>query len=271
MSARTVPAGEVIFKEDEDSKEAFWISQGTVRICMDSEGTPLELARLGPGEVFGEMGLIEDRPRSATAIAETETRLEIIDETTFEEAILHNSERLRTYLATLFERLRTTSSLLEAERAKAQASVKRVDPILSGAVPADAPASTRAAPSYQLKMVSVDPNPVTGDSMERPIKKFPFRIGRALDIGSPFALNDLEILDEEPWQISRNHCAIERHGEKYFLRDRGTPQGTVVNGHQVGAMSGEIVTELNPGENEIVFGSSDRSPHRYRIIVESIG
>ena len=75
------------------------------------------LAELGPGEIFGEMGMIEDAPRSATAEAAERTEVEVINETDFAASIMGRPDRLSRYLATLFERLRHASALVRAHAA----------------------------------------------------------------------------------------------------------------------------------------------------------
>lgn len=63
--------GEVIFSVGEPSAEAYLIVVGTVEIGVRSADGPITVSEIGPGEVFGEMGIIDPRPRSATAIAKT--------------------------------------------------------------------------------------------------------------------------------------------------------------------------------------------------------
>jgi CRP-like cAMP-binding protein len=72
----TAPADGVIVREGEPGNQLYLIASGSVRICKRF-GRPdqLELARLGPGDFFGEMTLIEMQNRSATVVAETETTL----------------------------------------------------------------------------------------------------------------------------------------------------------------------------------------------------
>jgi pSer/pThr/pTyr-binding forkhead associated (FHA) protein len=83
---------------------------------------------------------------------------------------------------------------------------------------------------------------------------------------NPFVRNDLFLDDEKPFSVSRNHCMIERTGDRLFLRDRGSTLGTWVNGKQYGVRFGSIVAELNPGENDVVFGRLEGDQH-YKLIV----
>jgi len=72
--------GTVIFREGEPGRCMYAIHWGRVGIYTDY-GTPAQqlLAELNPGQFFGEMGMIENEPRSATAVVtEPDTKLEII-------------------------------------------------------------------------------------------------------------------------------------------------------------------------------------------------
>lgn len=64
----TYGAGDVIFNEGDKGTEFFVIRSGTVAVRSGNR----TLQTLGTGEVFGEMALIDNEPRSATVIAETD-------------------------------------------------------------------------------------------------------------------------------------------------------------------------------------------------------
>jgi pSer/pThr/pTyr-binding forkhead associated (FHA) protein len=97
------------------------------------------------------------------------------------------------------------------------------------------------------------------------IEKFPFRIGRLNhEDSSVFSSNDFSIPDKQPFQVSRNHCSIEREGDQYFVRDRGSTLGSIVNGVPIGVQHGTLTVDLKKGENILVVGSQ-RSPYKFRI------
>jgi CRP-like cAMP-binding protein len=68
MEVVTLVDGEILFERG-DAGDAFYvIDSGRVRIFThDEEGNELTLNTLGPGEAFGELSLVDDRPRSASA------------------------------------------------------------------------------------------------------------------------------------------------------------------------------------------------------------
>ena len=59
----------MILSEGAQRQAIFLIKDGVVRVERGHMGFNVEVSRLHPGEIFGEMGMIDDRPRSATVTA----------------------------------------------------------------------------------------------------------------------------------------------------------------------------------------------------------
>ncbi len=79
LAIQTVPAGGLVFEEGSPGDTMFLLALGTVRIEKRVEaGAFAELALLSPGDVFGEMALIERLPRSARAVAHTDATLFVL-------------------------------------------------------------------------------------------------------------------------------------------------------------------------------------------------
>jgi CRP-like cAMP-binding protein len=79
LVVQAVAAGDVIFEEGSLGDTMFLLAAGQVSIEKDIEaGGSVELALLGAGDVFGEMALIERRPRSARAVARADTTLFVL-------------------------------------------------------------------------------------------------------------------------------------------------------------------------------------------------
>lgn len=78
-NVRSLEAGERIFQAYDMGAEMYVVLEGQVEITVDS--TVLEL--LGPGAPFGEMALIDQAPRTATATAKTPCKLAVISEKRF--------------------------------------------------------------------------------------------------------------------------------------------------------------------------------------------
>jgi CRP/FNR family transcriptional regulator, cyclic AMP receptor protein len=70
-----VPKGSLIFRQGDAGDQMFLIGDGRVRLFLEAEGYQKEFAVLGPGEFFGELSLLDDAPRTATAEAVEDTIL----------------------------------------------------------------------------------------------------------------------------------------------------------------------------------------------------
>jgi CRP-like cAMP-binding protein len=79
IATRSAKAGETIFKEGDEAQQLFVIKSGEVRIQAGNR----TLAELSTNHIFGEMALIDDAPRSATATAKTDVELVPISEKQF--------------------------------------------------------------------------------------------------------------------------------------------------------------------------------------------
>lgn len=261
MATEHFSKGQVIFREGDKSQEAYFILNGLVEITIHTAHGVQSLAKLGAGEIFGEMGMIMDRPRSATATALENSTVETIAEPDFEREILQRPDRLHVYLATLFERIRKTDLLLSATT---NATVPLLPPTPKPSAPKE--------PVFRIKLRSCyDETDHNHPSVEKTVTKLPFRIGRSyFDTAvSALARNDLSINDQPPHQLSRNHCEIDYEHGHFILRDRGSKLGTWVNGKHVSMDSGCIACPLQVGDNHIIFGNGD-SVHRYIIAIEAL-
>ncbi len=103
---RDFPAGAVLFEEGDPGSRMYVIQSGAVRIVKRVGSREITLARLGPGEAFGEMALLEDQPRSATAVVESPARILEIDEAAFADLVRRNGEIALRLLRRLSARLR---------------------------------------------------------------------------------------------------------------------------------------------------------------------
>ena len=90
----TAPADGVIVREGEPGNQLYLIASGSVRICKRF-GRPdqLELARLGPGDFFGEMCILETLPRAATVQAMAEATLYWLPSLAFYDLFRANAEQ----------------------------------------------------------------------------------------------------------------------------------------------------------------------------------
>ena len=71
----------VLFREGDTADSVFLLLRGSVDILWQLDGDPILLGTVGAGQFIGEMGVVENRPRSATARAASEVEVEIFTPT----------------------------------------------------------------------------------------------------------------------------------------------------------------------------------------------
>ncbi len=109
-----LPIGEVLFYEKEKSNDMYMVLEGKVRASLfGDQGNELVLAELGPGEFIGEMSMIDQLPRSATVIAEENTKLALLRRDTFLKIIRENPDIAVNVIKALVARLRKTDDMVE--------------------------------------------------------------------------------------------------------------------------------------------------------------
>ncbi|MBX7115280.1 MAG: Crp/Fnr family transcriptional regulator [Myxococcaceae bacterium] len=110
---KELPKGTVLFREGEPGKEMFVLQAGKVAISKKVRDVEKVLAVLGPGEFFGEMAIISNKPRNASATVEEDAKLLLIDPKTFEGMIRGNSEIAVRMIKKLAERLSDADAQIE--------------------------------------------------------------------------------------------------------------------------------------------------------------
>jgi CRP-like cAMP-binding protein len=97
---RTYPKNTMIFSENEPGSELYIIQRGVVKISKIVEDNEVLLALLKPGDIFGEMALLENKPRSASAIANEDVTVMAVNKSNFERMV-QTQPQLITKLTTL--------------------------------------------------------------------------------------------------------------------------------------------------------------------------
>ena len=111
-------AGERIFAEGDPSYYCYQVVRGRVDIVLSPGGRREVIASLGPGEVFGEMGVIDSGPRSATAIAAEDTECVVFGALDLLDQFDEDPATTIDVMKTLVKRLRQSNrrySRIEAE------------------------------------------------------------------------------------------------------------------------------------------------------------
>lgn len=103
-----VPTGSILTRAGQPGDEFFFVIDGRARVHV----TPRKRARLGPGDFFGEMSLLDGGPRSATVVAETPMRLLVITRENFSTLLDDVPDLTQTILVTLTKRVRQAERTL---------------------------------------------------------------------------------------------------------------------------------------------------------------
>jgi CRP-like cAMP-binding protein len=106
-------AGTVLFRDGETGREMYVIQLGRVTISKRVGDVEKILTTLGPGEFLGEMAILNNKPRSATATCATDCKLLQVDAKTFEAMVRSSGEIALRMIKKLAERLQETNEQVE--------------------------------------------------------------------------------------------------------------------------------------------------------------
>lgn len=246
--------GEIIIEEGTFGDSAYILKGGSVEVRKKTEKGDLTLAELQAEDIFGELGLIEDKPRSASIVAKTDVRVDEITREDFYALLDDKASFVIPILRAFFERLRQTNDL-----------VVRLENQLGSGQDEEQPES--GLKTVRMRGLTAEASQVLNDK-EVVIKKFPFKIGRQShhrhdDI---FVDNDLYINDEIPYNVSKNHLSINYGNRQFYILDRGSSLGTIVNNEHYGGKISNFKAILKRGENRVSLGAKD-SPFQFKVIV----
>ncbi len=104
-ATRNYPKDTMIFSEAQSGSDMFIIQRGEVAITKVVNGEEVTLAVLKKGDMFGEMALIENKPRSASAIAHSDCVLMVINRSNFNQMVATQPQLIAKLTTTLAERL----------------------------------------------------------------------------------------------------------------------------------------------------------------------
>jgi CRP/FNR family transcriptional regulator, cyclic AMP receptor protein len=109
LERKTCRAGETIFREGDSANQAYIVQEGEVIIAKAIEGKIKVLGMIGKGGIFGEMGLIDDRPRMAMARAKSGVTLIVVSREMFDEKLTKTDPFIRGLLNIFAENIRALS------------------------------------------------------------------------------------------------------------------------------------------------------------------
>jgi CRP-like cAMP-binding protein len=109
---RKILAGEVLINEGEASKSMFWLKSGLLvvqKVDVDNPEKMVTLGNINPGELFGEMSFLDDKPRSATVKALTDSEIVEIQKVKYVDILNTQPKWMQIMISNLVLRLRKTN------------------------------------------------------------------------------------------------------------------------------------------------------------------
>jgi CRP/FNR family cyclic AMP-dependent transcriptional regulator len=112
-NTKKISEGEFLIKEDEASKEMFWVISGNFEITKkNKEGNRVVVGTVFPGELVGEMSFLDAMPRSASVQAKQDSEVLVIPHKKFNDVIESQPKWFRSLMKTLSNRLRHANELI---------------------------------------------------------------------------------------------------------------------------------------------------------------
>lgn len=269
-------AGDALFREGDPGDFACLILEGRFEVRRDAGDDSVVLGELGPGDLTGEMGVLENLPRSATVVARTDACVEVIPAETFADWIAARPDAARRLLTRQSAKVRS----LTEEVARLYEALRRLDPQAAAPALKESASAPAGVPALSSPPAVADKPPAqrrivlrclgaAGDA-QIVIRRLPFRVGRrAPEIGQ--IDNDEQTLlveDSFPFRVSVNHFAIIDDPKLGLaVRDLGSDLGACVNGQFLGGIFAKDTCRLMEGGNTVVAGGLD-SPFVFKITVE---
>jgi diguanylate cyclase (GGDEF)-like protein len=115
---RTFTEGELLFEVGEPGRSLYIVTAGTVQILHPNRSASFQLARIGPGEFIGEMALLDDSPRSATAKALCDVEALVLDKNEFHELIRERPHVGLHLLGVMSRRMRSADEQISGLNSK---------------------------------------------------------------------------------------------------------------------------------------------------------
>lgn len=113
LKKQTFKAGHVLFRQGDVAQSCFLISSGEIKLSRaDSGGADKEFAKVSKGEILGEMSMIGDTPRIATATVIKDVDLAEISREEFETQLERLNPFMKRLVRLIVQRLRDTTTNL---------------------------------------------------------------------------------------------------------------------------------------------------------------
>lgn len=244
---KTFDAGSIMYRQNAESEGVYLLLEGCVEIWHEHEGEVTLIATIGEGELLGEVSAIENVVHSVTAKTLRDTKCIYIPSPAFRKSFSNPLVRqvVRTMAARLKSSYEAKNSTNDPEGISPAARKVKV-PIIE--------AGSRMVASCLTTQVQ--------------LKEFPFTVGAIATAAHQCTINSKTLMVPlgHVAEIANRHFEIIRRDGTLWVRDMGSPQGTVVNGEALSRYGLSATTKLRYGENLIAAGGPE-SPIRFKVIL----
>ena len=120
LERRAVGKDQMIIREGEFGQQAYLIQSGEVKVYLTKDDHEVEVARLGAGQIVGEMAFIFDGPRTANVKAVTDVNLIVISRQQFEDKLHDSDPTIRAIVSMLSKRVLDSNQTLLNNRGDVQ-------------------------------------------------------------------------------------------------------------------------------------------------------
>jgi len=251
LSTKSFKKDELIVKKGNYSEHIFIIKKGKVALYRNDENA---FDNLEVGDIFGTVDFILEKTSRYTAKALTEVEIEVVDPRIFSKC--YNCDRsnvIKPILQSMAEEIRfyeqkfenTDSFAFQTEYTSSDSEKVILRP------------ETTKAKKLLNNLEYIE------------INRFPFKVGRFTKRSADmlFHKNDLNLLDNPPYSISRSHFSIVKKNGNYYFADRGSKIGTIVNGKRISDSHKRTKIILDQSKNKILFGyESDKLEFSLEIV-----
>lgn len=266
--------GMVVFRQGQPSDKFYIIRSGQVVLTREANGVTQEIGKAGPGEVVGEMGVLQNLPRSATATAKGRVWLYGMALADLTDKRSDGQDHPGTVVSrVLAQRLRQSMEKLD------QATLSKMSaPLSSAATPAQPnpnAAAGKTATAQPGVRVGLRMGWRTGDKVQWSEQgsehQLPMIFGRGPGPSVAPPGTELVLIEENPPQrLAPVQFSLELENGAVVLKDEQSPYGTEVSGVSVGAATGTTSVQLPPGTHVLVAGG-EGSPYVLALEIPATG
>lgn len=112
---RAIPRHTVVLNAGDSTDNIYFVLSGSLKVQVsDEDGREVILSKLGPGELFGEMGVLDENPRSATVLAVEPSQVVVMGKADFKQCLIDNPDVSLFIMRNLTKRLRMADRNIES-------------------------------------------------------------------------------------------------------------------------------------------------------------